>query len=154
MTNNNLAEVFCSAAPSQEDWLKRRDEFMGFGLKFHNLEKPDAVPERFKTFERELERCYCSRAYIACVVIAASIQESCVMFQRSVSTHKDVAKFLEYIDEDIKWLRETRNKYMHAGKKQNEMSLEYFVDERDQLESDARRAAATIYHIARAMTKF
>lgn len=147
-----LAETYCSFAPPQEEWLARREVFTGLGLKLYNGPNLDRLPEKFRAFERELERCYCSAAYIACIALAASIVE---VFYKSLGKPERVTLkvSLEYVEEELEWLRRRRNDLLHFGRARNEISRREYTENRSCLENDARVASGLVYHVARAYVR-
>ena len=147
-----LAETFCSFPPSSEEWSARRDIFTGLGLKLYNCPELGKLPNKFQAIERELERCYCSGSYFACIVLAQALVE--VFFISSGPNQRDLLRnALSYISNDLAWLDKSRNDLLHFGRPANHISREEYTEARDKFESDARSATALVYHVARAFVQ-
>ena len=149
---DDIAETFCVYPPSPEEWTGRREVVTGLSLKLYNLSCTKDLPERFDALERELERCYCSGAYLACIVLAQSIVET-LMHKKSGGDREALGRFLEYCEDGVEDLRELRNNLLHAGRPSNRITLLAYTSERDALESDARGAISAVYHVARAFVR-
>lgn len=147
-----MAETFCISPPSQTDWTERRNVVTGLSAKYYYLDREGRVPGRFSALERELERCYCSGAYLACIAFAQSIVET-LQHKHSGGDRTAMDKFLEYCQDDVDWLRLRRNDLLHVGRPQNSLNLASYESDRTNLEVDARRAIAIVYHVARAFVK-
>lgn len=149
---NAIAETFCVFPPSHDEWLERRSVVTNLSAKLYNLSAMQDLPERFDALERELERCYCSGAYLACIVLAQSIVET-LQHKKSGRDRAAIDEYLEYCQEEVNWLRERRNNLLHVGRPSNSITLDSYVDERDALEGDARSAVSIVYHVARAFVR-
>lgn len=147
-----MADTFCSEAPSQDQWRERRAIFTDLGNKLYNGRINRPLPEKFQAFERELERCYCSGAYIACIILAGAISE---VFMKSLKRddRQTVNNDLAYLDEELKWLTKRRNDLVHFGRPSNYLDTDEYTFDRSELESQARQASAIVYHIARAFVR-
>jgi len=149
---DHIAESFCVYPPTPEEWAGRREVVTGLSLKLYNLPPAMGLPERFDALERELERCYCSGAYLACIVLAQSIVET-LMHEKSGGDREALDRFLEYGEDGVERLRKRRNDLLHAGRPSNSITLLAYTSERDTLESDARSAISVVYHVARAFVR-
>lgn len=147
-----FAATFCVHPPTSDEWTARRDVITGLSLKLYNLKELRDLPERFDVFERELERCYCSGAYFACIALAQSIVET-LQHKKSGGDKLAMDSFLEYCQEDIDWLRGRRNDLLHAGRPSNEITLNDYAGNHETLEGDARSAVSIVYHVARAFVR-
>ncbi len=147
-----IAETFCVYPPTPDEWMSRRDVVTGLSLKLYNLSSVRNLPERFGTLERELERCYCSGAYLACVVLAQSIVET-LHHKKSGGDKRAMDRFLEYCGDEVDRLRSRRNDLLHAGRPSNDITLGDYISDREALENDARSAVSIVYHVARAFVQ-
>lgn len=132
--------------------MGRRDVVTGLSLKLYNLTESTELPDRFDALERELERCYCSGAYLACIVLAQSIVET-LQHKKSGGDPEALNEFLNYCREGVVWLRDRRNDLLHAGRPSNSITLSEYTIQQESLESDARSAVSVVYHVARAFVK-
>lgn len=147
-----MAETFCVSPPSYDEWMERRNLANNLSVKFYNLSMKGQLPERFDALERELERCYCSGAYLACIAFAQSIVET-LQHKHSGGDRAAMDGFLKYCQDEVDWLRLRRNDILHVGRPQNNITLDSYESERAELEHDARRAISIVYHVARAFAK-
>lgn len=129
--------------------MARRSTFTDFGLKFYFSLGRLEPPEKFRVLERELERCYCSRAYLACILLADATV-GILKTEINGKAREELAKDLDYINDEIQWLRRTRNELTHHPKPHCSASLEGYIGDKSELESAARQACAIVYHVARA----
>ncbi|QCT96061.1 hypothetical protein FEV13_03625 [Stutzerimonas degradans] len=152
MTIEEIAKTYCAAPPDTTEWMALRDIFMGLGEKLYNGDIKRPLPEHFKALERELERCYCSSAFISCIALSYSIVET---FQLSL-TKPDRTKLndqLKYIEHELNWLRELRNDLSHFGRPSNKLTRVTSSDQRSALEVDSRKAIALVYHVGRQFSR-
>ena len=148
----DTGEAFCVAPPTYEQWMARRDVVTGLGTKFYNSIGVNAPPEKFQTLERELERSYCSGAFLACVVFASAIVELFLM-DVNERARDELQQRLECIKDEIEWLKCTRGNIVHYLRAPDALSMDEYVFAKDGLESSARRAVSIVYHVARAYVR-
>ena len=133
--------------------MGRRDTFTGFGTKLYNGAGLEKLPEKFFAMERELERCYCAGAHLACVILARSIVE---VFRESlpVELHERYWQLVGCND-DLDSLRKRRNDLLHfkTPAAKSAVSVSSYTIEKEQLESDAREACSLVYQSARAFVR-
>jgi hypothetical protein len=129
MNIDEIARTYCSAPPDATEWATLRETFTGLGNILYNANNKRPLPEHFKALERELERCYCSSAFIACISLSYSIVET---FQLSLtkSVRATLNDQLEYIEEEFVWLRERRNDLSHFGRPSNKLTRVAFFRQR------------------------
>jgi len=130
-------EAFCVAPPTYEQWKARRDVVTGLGTKFYNSFGNNAPPEKFQVLERELERSYCSGAFLACIVFAAAIVELFHM-DANQDARNELEVRLEYITDEIEWLKSTRNDIAHYLRAPDALSMDEYISAKGGLESSAR----------------
>jgi hypothetical protein len=144
-----LGEAYCVSPPSYEEWMNRRKTFTDFGRKYYFSLGNAEPPEKFRVFERELERCYCAKAYLACIVFADAIV-GILKADVNEEARKELNTRLEYIADEIQWLRDRRNELSHYPRPHYEGTLDGYTRARGELEGEARQACAIVYHVARA----
>ncbi len=103
-----------------------------------------------RLLELELERCYCSGAWYACIVFSCAAIESYVSFQDSKKVAKFLSKF-ELRDEWI-WLTNKRKYIVHPNPKSPGSENYYVVN--DGLQKDAERAISLALKTLLLGTKF
>lgn len=67
-------EAHCCFPPTPAEWMSARQVFTGLSKLYGGGNR--SLPERFYVLERELERAYCSRCYVACILISSAIVEA------------------------------------------------------------------------------
>ncbi|ARU32731.1 hypothetical protein CAP31_14310 [Sulfuriferula sp. AH1] len=147
-----LNEAFCVAPPTYEQWMARRDVVTGLGVKYYDSLGKNSPPEKFQVLERELERSYCSGAYLACVVFAAAIVE---LFLQDVNegARDEIHEQLDYIKDEIAWLKSTRNDIAHYLRAPDALSMADYIFAKGGFEVSARQAIAVVYQVARAYVR-
>lgn len=147
-----VGEAFCVAPPTYEQWMARRDVVTDLGTKYYNSLGNNKPPEKFQVLERELERSYCSGAYLSCVVFAAAIVE---LFFQDVNqvTRAMLRGKLEYIEGEIESLRSARNDIAHYLRAPDVLSMDEYIFSKGGLEVAARQAILVVYHVARAFVR-
>lgn len=142
-------EAFCTTPPTHEKWIERRNVVDGLAMKYINSRGRNHPPEKFHVLERELERSYCSGAFLACVVFAAAIVEL-FMIDVNQRTRSELQNRLEYISDEIEWLKSARNNIAHYLRAPEALSMDEYIFAKGDFESAARQAIAIVYHVARA----
>lgn len=145
-------EAFCVGPPTYKQWMARRDVVTGLGTKYYNSLGDNAPPEKFQVLERELERTYCSGAFLASVVFAAAIVELFFM-DVNQQARAELQERLEYIKNEIEWLKSVRNDIAHYLRAPDALSMNDYIFAKGGLESSARQAVAIVYHVARAYVR-
>jgi hypothetical protein len=146
-----FAYSFFCLPPTAQEWSSRRDVFSGLGLKLYKGPGLERLPEKFRVFERELERCYCSGAFVACVILADALAE---VFELSLdSAGRERLAADTALKDERRWLRERRNDLIHFLRAPNAVSLRGYIEGNSDLECDARQAASIVYHVARAFVR-
>jgi len=123
---------------------------------FRAMEAECLIPGLYKSSAeqlallRDLERCYASRAYFACLVMAASIVE---IHLRKVLKHSGAAQQIiekAGIATEIDWLRSIRNDIVH-GNTSPLVSYNIDSDAEDMLEKHCQRALRFLHGPLRTM---
>lgn len=151
-TGEAFGEAFCAAPPTYEQWMANRKVVTELGTKYYNSFGKNKPPEKFRVLERELERSYCSGAYLACVIFAAAIME---LFFADVNkgARDDLHDQLNYIKDEIEWLKSARNDIAHYIRAPDTLSMSDYAFANGELEGSARRAIAVVYHVAKAYVR-
>jgi hypothetical protein len=152
VTIDEIPKTYCAEPPSATEWAALRDTFTGLGNKLYNGDIKKQLPEHFKALERELERCYCSSAFISCISLSYSIVET-FLFALTKPERAKLNDQLVYVEDDVKWLKARRNDLSHFGRPSNNLIRVTTSDERSSLESDARKAIALVYHVGRVFSR-
>lgn len=152
MTIEEIAKTYCAAPPDTAEWMALRETFTGLGNKLYNGDTTRPLPEHFKALERELERCYCSSAFISCIALSYSIVETFQLFL-SKNDRTKLTDQLKYIEDEINWLRDLRNDLSHFGRPSNKLTRVTSSDQRSTLEADARKAIGLVYHVGRQFSR-
>lgn len=147
-----FGEAFCVRPPTNEEWMTRRDMVTGLSLKFYNSLGKNNPPDKFRVLERELERSYCSGAYLSTVILAAAIVE---IFYADVNkvARDSLNESLEYIQDEIEKLRSKRNDIAHYLRAPDAISLKDYIHSKDDFEVLARQSVSLVYHVARAYVR-
>lgn len=128
--------------PDQHTWEYRRRKFDAFWMSCIN-EKGSITNDHVDGLKLELERCFCSGAWVAVILLAAAIAEVQLSYLDKWKKNEAVI-FLESlrISEDWEWLRNRRNKLIHGANKRsaNRLSVEEYRRQRDDLQLDAQKA--------------
>lgn len=147
-----LGTAYCAQPPTYEEWMARRDTFMGFGLKYYNcLSRENLLlpPEKFRVLERELERAYCSGTHLSCVLLAWATIEI-LLNDVNANARKQIHVKLEYIGDQMEELRQARKKISHYIRAPDDVTLDDYIYLKGDLMNSARSACAMVYHVARA----
>jgi len=142
-----LGEAYCSFPPTSEEWFEARATFMmlskphGYGAR--------ALPERFDMIERELERSYCGRNYVACVLLAKTMIEAldATLDKQQRERLRDELEYAMMRDE-LKWLHDLRNDIAHPRGEAEPLTPAVYIFDKAALESHARRASAIAFRFA------
>ncbi|MGH8674915.1 MAG: hypothetical protein ACREVG_11460 [Burkholderiales bacterium] len=150
-----LGEAFCSFPPTSQEWFASRDVFLG-------LSKPHgyglrALPEKFGMLERELERSYCGRNYVACVLLAVAMIETLdALLTKEI--RERLRDELDYamIRGELAWLQMLRNNIAHANPNRNPNPIpsDEYIFNKPALEEHARHASAIAFRFAFGYTRF
>jgi hypothetical protein len=145
--------------PDQKTWKHRKDMFgylMGQGL---GSEFIGTQTGHSRLLELELEQCYCSAAWYACIVLSCSAVESYI--NNIVGKSGKEAKFLgEYnLRDEWIWLTNKRKYIVHPNKKSPGMNDDFddvanYHFERPHLREEAERAILLALKVILLGTKY
>ena len=144
------AHADCVAPPQSADWKTRRDLFTSIYRTDSNAGY--TFPDRFKTLERELERCYCAGAFVACIMLSKALAEAVdAQFGNNAT---DRANFWTSISGQVSqvdknWLANLRNTWAHAAKDPKYQLAQYanYVNKQSEIENDAVTAMRIAFRI-------
>lgn len=134
-------ENFPGIYPNKEQWRERRNYISFCTEEALGKNYSGESTEQTKILEYELERVFCSGAWLACIILALASSEVYVCSLEKKDGTKHIAKFLKKykLRNDWIWLKNRRNKLVHVNDFYN--YKEYMHDSHE-LEDDARRAVA------------
>lgn len=133
--------MFSDEPPTVEEWQRRRCWFD------KELEKATGqgsylVSEQACALSIELERLYCSGAWVAVVIVAMAVVDA-QLRETEVCGFRGNTKELINVSEaepDLHWLRRLRNAYVHVDPDRPAITVDRHLGEQGRLERDARRA--------------
>lgn len=127
--------------PDKEIWIKRRQWLD------NELEKAEtglvfAVSDHSTALFMDMQIAYCSGAWISVVIMSVSVIDSHLRETEAMDTSIGTAKLLKeyYEGEEIDWLRQLRNKYVHHNLDKPFFEMNDWFDNQEQLEKDAMKA--------------
>ena len=90
----------------------------------------------------ELQACYCIGAWVTVIVLSVSVIDAHLRETEASDTSLGTARLLKdyYEGEDIDWLRQLRNKYVHHNVDQPIFEMDAQFGDRTQMETDATKA--------------
>jgi len=126
--------------PSQELWLKRRS--------FLNKIIDDAetgvydVSDHATALFMDMQIAYCAGAWLSVVVMSISVIDAHLRETEAMNNSIGTAQLLtDYYDgEDIDWLRQLRNKYVHLNLSKPILEMNVWFDNQSELEESATKA--------------
>ncbi|ELI5882865.1 hypothetical protein ACVW8L_004554 [Vibrio parahaemolyticus] len=130
-----------SWAPSDNEWEQRRRIYDSIWSDCIN-ENGSLTNSHAGNLNVELERCYCSGAWVACIILAAAMAEVHLSYLNKWKNNQ----YLEElgIDDKWEWLKKKRNDLIHGSRStsDNRLPTEKYqtVQGRKELEMDARKA--------------
>lgn len=96
----------------------------------------------------DLQSCYCVGAFLSVIILSVSIIDAQLRETEAGDNKIGTAKLLDdyFTGEDIYWLRRLRNQYVHIDINNPALSIDDQYANRNQMESDARRAIQIVIH--------
>jgi len=90
----------------------------------------------------DMQIAYCSGAWISVVIMSVSVIDAHLRETEAMDSRIGTAKLLtEYYEgEDIDWLRQLRNKYVHHNLDNPILEMNDWFDKQDELEFNATKA--------------
>jgi hypothetical protein len=134
-----------ASPPSQSEWDVRREKFDELWLKAINSSGKATSNQHVSSLKIELERCFCSGAWVACVILSSSIVE--VYLSGLVGGWKGemAANLLDRLNVVAEWeeLKKRRNLLIHgegANSKLRRLTTDEYRLQRHTLEIEAERS--------------
>jgi len=96
----------------------------------------------------DLQSCFCAGAFLAVIILSVSVIDAQLRETEAMDAKIGTARLLNqyYTGEHIDWLRRLRNRYVHVNIDSPALSVDAQYDNREQMESDARKAIQIIIH--------
>lgn len=127
--------------PNKEIWTKRRQWLD------NELEKAETglvydVSYHSIVLFMDMQIAFCSGAWISVVIMSVSVIDSHLRENEAMDTSIGTAKLLKeyYEGEEIDWLRQLRNKYVHHNLDKPFIEMNDWFDNQEQLEENATKA--------------
>lgn len=144
-------EWWTDAPPKPEVWAARRKQYESI-MAQTLVSGASNVPQQSLGLETELERTYCTGAWVAVVAMAAALIE---VYSAHRGWHKgpaqhDLLQSLGIVDE-FNWLRSRRNALLHYSQNDKSLPAQTYARDRSVLEQEATKAvivALKFYHAA------
>lgn len=148
-----VGEAFCAFPPTPDEWLDARTLFMGLSKAHGYGSRP--LPEKFLVLERELERSYCSRNYIACILLSQAMIASLSEPLKKAERDHFWGSIIDYAIDDSqkKWLRDLRNDWSHDRRMTLPVDMLDYVHNKMALEEVARVASSMAFRVAFEFTR-
>ena len=127
--------------PRKEIWQQRRT-WLDNELEQAETGFSYLVSDHSTAIFMDMQIAYCSGAWISVIVMSVSVIDSHFRETEAMDTKIGTAKLLTdyYEGEDIDWLRQLRNKYVHHNPDNPIFAMNDWFDNQDQLESNATKA--------------
>jgi hypothetical protein len=127
--------------PKPEVWQERQNWL------YEELEKAETgfsylVSDHATALFMDMHIAFCSGAWLSVVIISVSVIDAHLRETEAMDNKIGTAKLLSdfYSGEDINWLRQLRNKYVHHNIDKPIFGINDWFDSQTELESKARRA--------------
>lgn len=127
--------------PKREIWQKRRNWLD------NELEKAETgfsylVSDHSTALFMDMQIAYCSGAWISVVIVSVSVIDAHLRETEAMDSKIGTAKLLTvyYEGDDIDWLRQLRNKYVHHNLDKPILEMNDWFNNQDQLELNATKA--------------
>ncbi|MCA1567276.1 MAG: hypothetical protein LC803_16810 [Acidobacteria bacterium] len=135
--------------PSQAVWDKRRDCFD----KYMNPQDAGSVAymldEQACALTADLQAMFCDGAWVGVIVLAAAIVEAQLRLEvggSRLSAHQLINLGAQG-DAELHWLRQSRNRLIHANPDKPELTVDDQWSKRDKLEADANKAVKLVSQV-------
>ena len=127
--------------PNKEVWQKRRT-WLDNELEQAETGFSYLVSDHSTALFMDMQIAYCSGAWISVVIMSVSVIDAHLRETEATDSKIGTAKLLtEYYEgEDIDWLRQLRNKYVHHNLDNPILEMNDWFDKQNQLELNATKA--------------
>lgn len=135
---NFMGEFDC---PSVEVWQKRQDWIA------HELETAETglvylCSDHAIALFMDMQLAFCVGAWLSVIIISISVIDSHLRQTEAMDERVGTAKLLDeyYVGDDITWLRQLRNRYVHVNPEHQSLEMNYWFDNKVQMEEHATKA--------------
>jgi len=127
--------------PDKNIWSKRR-QWLDDELEKAETGLMYAVSDHSTALFMDMQIAFCSGAWISIVIMSVSVIDSHLRETEAMDTSIGTAKLLKeyYEGEEIDWLRQLRNKYVHHNLDKPLIEMNDWFDNQEQLEKNAIKA--------------
>ncbi|MGH2664836.1 hypothetical protein [Flavobacterium sp.] len=127
--------------PNRENWQKRRD-WLDTELENAQTGFSYLVSDHSIALFIDMEIAFCSGAWISVVIMSVSVIDAHLRETEAMDNKIGTAKLLSeyYEGEDIDWLRQLRNKYVHHNLDKPIFEINDWYSNQEQLELEATKA--------------
>lgn len=127
--------------PDKDTWRRRR-QWLDTELEKSEIGLVYAVSDHSTALFMDMQIAFCSGAWISVVIMSISVIDSHLRETEAMDTSIGTAKLLSdyYEGEDIDWLRQLRNKYVHHNIDKPLIEMNDWFDNQEKLEKDAKKA--------------
>ena len=127
--------------PDKDVWNKRR-QWLDEELEKAETGLVYAVSDHSTALFMDMQIAFCSGAWISIVIMSVSVIDSHLRETEAMDTSIGTAKLLKeyYEGEEIDWLRQLRNKYVHHNLDKPFFEMNDWFNNQEQLEKDATKA--------------
>ena len=127
--------------PDKDVWNKRR-QWLDEELEKAETGLVYAVSDHSTALFMDMQIAFCSGAWISIVIMSVSVIDSHLRETEAKDTSIGTAKLLKeyYEGEEIDWLRQLRNKYVHHNLDKPFFEMNGWFNNQEQLEKDATKA--------------
>jgi hypothetical protein len=125
----------------KDNWNKRR-QWLDDELEKAETGLVYAVSDHSTALFMDMQIAFCSGAWISIVIMSVSVIDSHLRETEAMDTSIGTAKLLKeyYEGEEIDWLRQLRNKYVHHNLDKPFLEMNDWFDNQEELEKDATKA--------------
>jgi hypothetical protein len=127
--------------PDKDIWNKRR-QWLNDELENAETGLVYSVSDHSTALFMDMQIAFCSGAWISIIFMSVSVIDSLLRETEARDTTIGTAKLLNdyYKGEEIDWLRQLRNKYVHHNPNKPIFEMNDWFDNQEQLEKDATKA--------------
>lgn len=127
--------------PDKDIWSKRR-QWLDDEMEKAETGLVYAVSDHSTALFMDMQIAFCSGAWISIVIMSVSVIDSHLRETEAMNTSIGTAKLLKeyYEGEEIDWLRQLRNKYVHHNLDKPIIEMNDWFNNQEQLEKDAIKA--------------
>lgn len=127
--------------PDKDIWSKRR-QWLDDELEKSETGLVYSVSDHSAALFMDMQIAFCSGSWISIVIMSVSVIDSHLRETEAMDTAIGTGKLLKkyYEGEEIDWLRQLRNKYVHHNLVKPFIEMNDWFENQEQLEKDATKA--------------